>query len=179
MFMITSGAWLTPTRASGLAAYGTAVTCCGIAWFKANNTRKDSQLAARLTVIEGALLLDIIFNWRWMLHDFAAGLTKRAHDYAFRASPQELLDTLLLILLLFGWVSVFRKFPGRIGALLAVSGVLLSLGLWCVEVVSLHAVDAILYHLAGKVMVVSFLWILAAMMVSVGVLIDSRKLQVG
>lgn len=177
--MITSGAWLTPTRASGLAAYGTAVICCGIAWLKANNRRKDSQLAASLTVIEAALLLDIIFNWRWVLHGFAIGLAKRAHDYAFRSTPQELLDTLLFILLLFGWVSVFRKFPGRIGALLAVSGVLLSVGVWCVEVVSLHAVDAILYHLSGKVMVVSFLWILAAMMVSVGVLIDSRKLEIG
>jgi hypothetical protein len=179
MFMITSGAWLTPTRASGLAAYGTAVACCGIAWFKANNRRKDLRLAAPLTVIEGALLLDIIFNWRWMLHDLAAVLAQRAHDYDFRGPPQELLDALLLILLLFGWVSVFRKFSGRIGPLLAVSGVLLSLVLWCVEVVSLHAVDSILYHLAGKVMVVGLLWILAAIMVSVGILIDSRKLEAG
>jgi len=51
---------------------------------------------------------------------------------------------------------------------------LLSVVVWCVEVVSLHAVDHILYHSIGKWMVVSALWILACFMTSIGILFVSH-----
>jgi hypothetical protein len=128
--MTTIGEWLNPTRAVGLIAYGTAVTCCGIAWVRLKNQRRDWGLAALLMLVEGTLLLDIAFNWRWMLHQC-----------------------------------------------LAVSGSLLSVVVWCVEVVSLHAVDHILYHLIGKWMVVSALWILACSMTSIGILLFGIALK--
>jgi hypothetical protein len=52
-------------------------------------------------------------------------------------------------------------------------GLLLSLTCWCVEVISLHATDRILYHFAGGLMVVAFLWIVACIMTAVGIQIDA------
>ena len=112
MFMITSQEWLNPTRAIGLVAYGTAVTCCGIAWIR-TKARRASQLAAVLMLIESALLLDMAFNWRWKLHQALMDFAMRKHEYAQRGLPQLIVVTLLGALLLFGWFVAWRSFRGR------------------------------------------------------------------
>ena len=172
--MITSGEWLNPTQAIGLLAYGTAVTCCAIAWIRTKARHGASQLAAAFTLIESALLLDMVFNLRWRLHSFFMDFAMQKHEYALRRLPQVIVLTLLGGLLLFSLLAARRLFRDRVGARLAVSGILLSVVLWCVEVVSLHAVDHILYHIIGKWMVVSALWIVACLMTSIGMLMVSR-----
>jgi hypothetical protein len=162
-----------PTHAIGLAAYGTAVICSGIAWIR-TKTSRVSQLAAVLMLIESALLLDMAFNWRWKLHQALMDFAMRKHEYAQRALPQLIVVTLLGALLLFGWFIAWRSFHGRGTTLLAVSGTLLSLVLWCIEVVSLHAVDHALYYSVGGVMAVTLLWLLACTMTSIGILLDPR-----
>ena len=173
--MIASEEWLTPTRATGIAAYGVAMICCGIAWARTRRLRTVARLAALLTAIEGALVLDMIFNWRWILHQELMDLAQRWQEYEIRRSPQRIAIVVLAMLLLVGWISALRILRGRTGALLAVTGVLLSLVLWCIEVVSLHAVDHVLYHLLGPWMVVSLVWVFAALLTSVGILIDARQ----
>jgi hypothetical protein len=175
--MITSAEWLTPTRAVGLLAYGTAVTCCAIAWVRTKARHGDTQLAAAFTIVEGALLLDMVFNLRWKLHQFFMDLAMQKHEYAMRRLPQVIVLTLLGGLLLFGLLAARRLFRDRGAARLAASGILLSVILWCVEVVSLHAVDHILYHLIGKWMFVTALWILACLMTSIGILKVSSQAQ--
>jgi hypothetical protein len=177
--MIASEAWLTPTRATGIAAYGVAMICCGIAWAKGRPLRTVSQLAALLTTIEGALVLDMIFNWRWMLHQQLMDLALRLNEYDLRRSPQRIAIVVLTVLLLLGVIFALRVLRGRTGALLAVSGVLLSLVLWCIEVVSLHAVDHVLYHFLGPWMLVSLVWVFAGLATSVGILIDARQVNAG
>jgi hypothetical protein len=169
--MITSQEWLNPTRAIGLAAYGAALSCCGVAWIR-TKARRVSQLAAVLMLIESALLLDIAFSWRWMLHDVIGGFAQRHHEYGVRRLPQEIALSILGGMLLLGLIVIWRLFHGRAGARLAVSGVVLSLFVWCIEVVSLHAVDHLLYHSLGRVMAVSLLWILSCAMTSIGILLD-------
>ena len=88
MFMITSQGWLNPTRAAGLAAYGTACTCCGIAWIKTKAGR-SSQLAALLALIESVFLLDIAFSWRWMLHDVFAGFAQRHEIWGSKIATRD------------------------------------------------------------------------------------------
>jgi hypothetical protein len=173
--MIASEEWLTPTRATGIAAYGVAMICCGIAWARTRGLRTVSQLAALLTAIEGALVLDMVFNWRWMIHQQLMDLAQRWHDYDIRRSPQRTAIAILAILFLVGLIVALRVLRGRAGALLAVSGVLLSLVLWCTEVVSLHAVDHLLYQSLGPWMAVSLVWIFAGLITSVGILIDARQ----
>jgi hypothetical protein len=168
--MITSDEWLNPTRAVGLLAYGTATTCCGIAWMRAKARHQAGRLPAFLILIESVLLLDIAFNWRWMLHELVMDFAQQRHEYELRREPQFIAVVILVALLLLGMLIVRRFFRGRGGASLVVSGVLLSLVLWCTEVVSLHAVDHVLYHPLGKIMAVSLLWILACLMTSIGIL---------
>jgi hypothetical protein len=153
--------------------------CCGIAWAKGRRLRTFSQLAALLTAIEGALVLDMIFNWRWLLHQQLMDLAQRWNEYDLRKSPQRIAILVLTVLLVFGLILSLRVLRGRTGALLAVAGVLLSLVLWCIEVVSLHAVDHVLYHFLGPWMLVSLVWVCAGLVTSVGILIDARQLNGG
>jgi hypothetical protein len=172
--MITSGEWLTPTRAIGLLAYGTAAACCAIAWIRTKARPDVSHLAAAFTLIESVLLLDMVFNLRWKLHQFLMDIAMQKHEYGLRRLPQAIIVVLLGGLLLFGLIAARRLFRDRAWFRLAVSGVLLSVILWCVEVVSLHAVDHILYYSVGNWMVVSALWVLACLMTSIGMLTASR-----
>jgi hypothetical protein len=173
--MITTGEWLTPTRASGIAAYGLAVISCSVAWVRARGMRTGSQPAALLTVIESSLLLDMMFDGRWKLHQIFMNLALRWNEYAVRETPQLIVVAILTGLLVFGVLFALRLFRARPGALLAISGVLLSLFIWCIEVVSLHGVDAILYYPLGKAMIVSLVWALGCLLTSVGILVDSRQ----
>lgn len=179
--MIASGEWLNPTREVGLLAYGTATICCGIAWIRAKTQGQDWRLAALLTFIESVLLLDIAFDWRWMLHALVGEVARGRHEYDLRRDPQLIALAILAAILLLGVLAAQRLFRGKVGARLAVSGILLSVVVWCVEVVSFHAVDSILYHSIGRWMVVSALWILACLMTSIGMLFVSHhaKLSTG
>jgi hypothetical protein len=171
--MITSGEWLNSTRAVGLLAYGTATICCGIAWMRGKSRRQDGRLRVLLMLIEGLLLLDIAFNWRWMLHQLVVDFAQRRHEYGLRKELQFIAVVVLAGLLLLALLAVRRFFRGR-GTALAVSGVVLSLALWCTEVISLHEVDHVLYHRLGPMMAVSLLWIVACLMTSIGMLLVSR-----
>ncbi len=171
--MITSQEWLSPTRLTGLVAYGTSVMCCCVAWISAK-TRRTLPLAAVLMLIESALLLDMAFNWRWKLHQTLMDFAIRKNEYAQRGLPQLIVVIILGSLLLSGWFIAWRSYRGRGMKLLAVSGTLLSLVLWCIDVVSLHAVDHVLYYSVGGVMAVSILWILACSMTSIGILFGPR-----
>ena len=172
--MIASHGWLNPTRAVGLVAYGTACTCCGISWVRSKTRPKTSRLAAVLMLIESVLLLDIAFDWRWRVHDMFMGIAVRQNEYAQRRLPQAVVVTMLGGLLFFGLLVAWRRLRGRGTTLLAVSGVLLSLIVWCIEVVSLHAVDHVLYHTVDGVMTVTLLWLLSCIMTSIGILLDPR-----
>lgn len=125
-------------------------------------------------LIASALLLDMAFNWRWKLHQAVMDFAMRKREYAQRGLPQLIVVTLLGALLLFGWFVAWHSLRSRGTTLLAVSGALLSLVVWCIEVVSLHAVGHILYYSLGGVMAVSLLWILSCTMTSIGILLDRR-----
>jgi hypothetical protein len=173
--MMTIAEWLSPTRASGLVAYGAAVACCAFTWIKARGGGRPWQLPAVLTVIEVGLLLDIAFNWRWMLHSLLANLAQSENEYGTRRLPQLIVLILLGGLLFLVLRTAKRSYQNRLGALLAVAGVVLSFALWCIEVVSLHAADHVLYHSLGPFMTISFLWIPACLMTSIGMLLHSRQ----
>jgi hypothetical protein len=173
--MIANGEWLTPTRASGMAAYGVAATSCGIVWARASGVRNVRKIAAWLTAIESVLLLDMIVDGRWVLHQLFVNIAQNQHEYGLRGLPQVILVTFLLAILFVSVYFSLRLLRAKIGALLAVSGALLSLITWCIEVVSLHQIDTLLYHQVWRFMVVSFIWIAGCLMTSAGILFESRR----
>ena len=173
--MIASREWMGLTRACGLVAYGIALICCAIAWIRPKAGRTTARVAAVLTAIESALLLDMAFNWRWKLHQAVMDFAIQRHEYGERRMPQAIVVSLLFALLLLGLFLCWRSFRHRGTTLLAVSGTLMSVIIWCIELVSLHAVDHVLYARIGGVMAVAFLWILSAGMTSIGILLDPGK----
>ncbi len=174
--MINIAQWLesNPTRTTGIAAYSVALVFCIFAWSRARGDAAQSRLAALLALCESCLLIDMVFNIRWKIHEFFMDKAAQLAVYASRRGPQTLVLVVLLVVFIYGLRSASQRFRGRAGALLAVSGALLSVTLWCTEAVSLHAVDHILYQPVGKLFAVSFLWVFAGLMTSIGILIESR-----
>lgn len=168
---------LTRTGAAGLAAYGLATALCGVAWARARSDGPQSRIAALSTILEGSLLLDLIFNLRWKLHDLFADLALHLNLYKDRRAPQALALGLLTMLICWGLLSISRLIRERPGAFLAVAGILLSLLLWCTEVISLHAVDQILYHTVGPLTVVGLFRLLTCLITVTGILIDGRAAE--
>jgi hypothetical protein len=173
-FLMAMFEWLTPTRATGMIAYGITFSCCILASVWAKGDRAKSRLAKILAFFEALLFLDIVLNLRWILHQFFMDEAARLALYASRRGPQAVVLVVLVLLFLLGVRVVSQEFRGRRGAFLAVSGTLFSLILWCTEVISLHAVDHILYRPIGQWMSVCFLWVIACAMTSIGILIESR-----
>lgn len=160
------------THEAGIAAYSLAAASSAVAWIRARGTPETARFAAFLTIAETALLLDIIFDWRWAFHAFMLRQSMEHNVYAYRAVPQTIMLFILAAVALLGFGFIKRQLHGRRGALIAMWGLLLSITCWCVEIISLHATDRILYHFAGGLMVVAFLWIAACIMTAVGIQLD-------
>ena len=178
--MRTAGEWLTPVKASGMAAYLVAAIACALTAGRAPG-RRVPRLASVLCALDFALFLDITFDLRWKLYAwFKAGAISHG-VYAERSEPQVIALIALATGLLVVGVWLNRRFAPIRGAPLAVCGALLSIGWWLTELISLHAVDAVLYRYIGPLMVVCFVWILACAMTARGILIAGsdtlRKLQ--
>ena len=72
--MISNAGLLNPTRIIGLAAYAFALVSCAIAWARGGGSQHRKRLAVILMALEAALLLDSVFNLRWLLHNSLARL---------------------------------------------------------------------------------------------------------
>lgn len=160
------------TRAAGEAAYLFAALCCVWAWSRASGRRR--RLPALLTLVELALLFDMLSNGRWALHDLLGAAARDRSLYGERVLPQIAALALLGLAAAIALPTLLRTFRGRPGAALAVTGAVLSLACWCVEVVSLHAVDALLYRAAGGLMFVAPVWIASGLLCGLGMLWDAR-----
>jgi hypothetical protein len=136
---------------------------------------RRSRLPAVLGSIEGALLIDAIFSVRWRIHDLLKDEATSLDLYSERSAPQVI--ALVLIAVAAGVVVaiVLWRLRGRPSAGLAVGGVIVSLTCWIIEVISLHAVDALLYRTVHGVMRVSIVWIAASLMTGVGILMNMKQ----
>jgi uncharacterized membrane protein YhdT len=165
---------MTLTRKVGLSSFGIALLCSGIAWLRNLKLgRRGAWFAALLMLMEGFFFLDMIYEWRWLLHDSLQRSFEARGLYGQRHWFQIACLMLLGALLFFGFRAMLGKLRGRTGARLAGCGLFLSLGCWCVEVISLHATDHVLYSVDSGLMTIAYLWILGALLVAVGVLLDA------
>jgi hypothetical protein len=170
MMMRTVAEWLTPVKSIGIASYIIASVSCAATALRGSN-RRVTRLAAILCALDLALLLDIVFDWRWKLYDWLRSGAMSLHWYDERSGVQILALIFFATLLLFAALWLRRKFAPVRGATLAICGGLLSVGCWMTEVISLHAIDAVLYRSAGPLLAVAFVWILASAMTTTGILI--------
>jgi uncharacterized iron-regulated membrane protein len=171
--MISSAGWLNPTRIIGLASCLFALASCVIALAKGSGPPRRKRLAAILAGLEGALLIDMVFDIRWMLHDFEDRVAMENGVYGLRSGPQMAMLVLLIGIVLGALGLAIWRFRGRTYASLAACGGILSVSCWFAEVVSLHAVDAVAYHRIHGAMLVSLAWIACSLMTGVGILCDA------
>jgi hypothetical protein len=168
--MISIRGGLNPTQFIGLSTCSFAFVCCVIAWIGGRGFPALRRFAAMLAVLEAALLLDMAFSGRWLLHDWLESEAHARDLYDLRAGLQSAALCFLGGCIAAGIAWTLWRLRGEPGASLAACGGILSLGTWCVEVVSLHAVDRVLYRTFDGVMCVTLIWIVGALMTGAGIL---------
>ena len=173
MALIAEG--LSATRILGLTAYAIALAACLAKSVRRGTNGGWKRLYWVLTLAQLALLLDIAFNWRWKLHDLFMHAAMAQDVYGERRMPQRL--ALVLIAAVAAGIAawVLWKLRVRPGLATASAATVLSIALHGVEMISYHGMDAILYRMAGGVMVVSFLWATLAFVTGAGVWMDKPR----
>lgn len=116
-----------------------------------------------LAMLLMGLAADVIWGGRYQVHNLVGQWLKQSGQYAQRHSLQvALLGAGLLVLSLALWGTLVATRgcaqPVRWAALCALG----LLGVFGLEMVSLHSVDAVLYRQFGPLKVVGWLWLLWA-----------------
>uniref|UniRef100_A0A372IK07 DUF2243 domain-containing protein n=1 Tax=Paracidobacterium acidisoli TaxID=2303751 RepID=A0A372IK07_9BACT len=137
------------------------------------HTGGPARLAGALGLLELAQLLDLAFNTRWILHRWFQAQFIALHLYDQRRIVQTVLLILLALVLMLLLGRVFRRLRGRAWAAVATAGGCLSFSFWCVEVISLHQIDRILYTARDGLLTIGWLWIFAALLISIGIMMDA------
>jgi hypothetical protein len=171
-----------PTRLTGLLSYAVSLGACVWRWrvVQRGGVRSGFRNGAGrgvyllLALVQAALVLDMLFDIRWKLHAFFMGEAQAHNVYGERREPQ-----LIVLLVLAGvWIAaaawIARRFRGRPGIILATAGTMLSAALWFSEMLSYHYLDLVLYHMVGKLMLVSLVWGTFAAITCSGIWLDGR-----
>lgn len=163
-----------PTRMIGLAAYLFAAMLCAIAWTRRIGTARPPKLAASLAILNAGLFIDIWMEGRWRLHDLLQAEAITRNLYSQRTGPQFVVLGMLGATAMTGMMLASTRPRGRPGASVAACGAILALSCWCAEVISLHTVDAVLYHTVKGVMLVTLIWTISSLTMGLGIQWDAR-----
>jgi hypothetical protein len=156
-----------------------AVAACIVACILARSRRQEFPtgwlVPVSLTVLQFALLVDMLFNLRWLLHNKLASEFLVHHFYNRRVGPQHLALLLVAAAASTGIWLLLKSLRGRRGAQLASCGMVLWISTWFAEVISLHSMDVFLHNSLAHVTVRDAVWIVSSIMISYGVLLDVRR----
>jgi len=177
--MIAGHDWFSPTRVTGLIAYTVSFSACALRWFASRRRGDASGIWLLLSGLQLGLVVDVAFDLRWNLHAFWMARAMARDVYSERRSPQLLALAVLAGLLILGCAAIQRRFRRRRGVAVAMTGTMLSVGLWCCETLSYHYMDLVLYRTVGALMVVSLLWVGLAVTTLIGVLLEQRSPRSG
>lgn len=177
--MISSAGWLNATRTVGLTACVFALVSCAFAWANGRGATRQRRLAAAIGALEAMLLADMALDGRWRLHDLLENESIARNLYVLREGPQDVALGILGVAAVAGIGLVLWGFRGRAGASLAACGATLWLTCWCVEVISLHTVDLVIYREIYGVKLVGGVWIACSLMTGIGILWDMRAANAG
>ena len=172
--MVSSYEWFSTTRMIGMASFAASLTGCTARWRGRGGNASRRLVFAILAGVQFVLLLDMAFNWRWSLHQFFMDEAMAYGVYGRRGLPQLIGVLTLAGMAVFSSALMLMRFRDRAGTALAVMGTLLSLDMWCLEVLSFHPVDHVLYSMIGGAMTVSYIWIALSMVTCLGAWLDHR-----
>jgi hypothetical protein len=153
----------------GMAVYLFSAVSCSIAWVRGCSVAGERWLAGILAILEWGLFLDVVFNVRWLLHDLLDQEAIAKSIYSQRFGPQVAAMWILGAAAAIGVGFSLVSLRGRSGAQAAVCGAIISISCWCAEVISLHAIDAVLHATKFGIMLVCLGWIAGSLMTGIGV----------
>jgi hypothetical protein len=158
-----------------LIALAACIFACIVARSRRREFPPDWPVLVSLTVLQSALLVDMLFSLRWLLHNELASEFQVHNLYDRRVGPQHLALFVVAAAASTAIWLLLRSLRGRRGAQLASCGMILWISTWFVEVISLHSMDVFLHNSFDHVTVRDAVWILSAIMISCGVLLDVRR----
>jgi hypothetical protein len=151
---------INPTQLAGLLSFGAATTACVIA--AGRSSWRDARAWQVLALINGLFLIEIFIGLRHRIHDYLVALLMAEGEYGQRRGMQEfIIIGLATIALIFATLLSFSR---RLAASvrIAASLTIALLALFAIETVSLHALDAVYYRPIGPVLLIGWLWAIAA-----------------
>lgn len=152
--MVSLIAVVSSTRGIGLLGYAAAFAACAFAWQK----RVEKKTWLSLTLIQLLLLFDLVFNWRWEIHDRVVAFALADNVYDERRWPQKIVLAIVFVTMLVLALRLWRRFRHRGGTSLAIVATVLSVALRLAELISWHKSDTILHRPIAGGIVVNFLW---------------------
>jgi len=158
------------THGIGFLGSAAAFAACAYAWEKTAQKRAWLTLA----IVQFVLLLDLVFNWRWELHDRAVAFAMADNVYDERRWPQKIVLALIFVTMIVLTLRLWRHFQRRAGLTIAVVATVLSVALRISELISWHKADAILHYQIADAMVVNYLWFVLGLAAVAGVWIAIR-----
>jgi hypothetical protein len=158
-----------------LIAFAACIVACIVARSRRREFPPGWPLLVSLTVLQLALLVDMLFSLRWLLHNKLASEFLVHHFYDRRVGPQHLALFLVAATASTGIWLLLKSLRCRRGAQLASCGMILWISTWLAEVISLHSIDVFLHKSLAHVTVRDGGWIVSSIMISYGVLLDVRR----
>jgi hypothetical protein len=114
-----------------------------------------------LSAVNAFLVVEIVVGWRYSVHDIADSFLVSQGLYESRRPWQmSMIVVALMMLFAVGFTARARIQSAAFAS--AVTGLCFAISIFVIEAISLHAVDAALYHALGPVKVIAFFWLAAS-----------------
>lgn len=151
-----------PTELAGLLSFAAATIACLIATRRSGS--RDARTWKVLALMNCLFLMEIYFGLRFRIIELATKLLKTKGLYAqLHGSIQGIIIiSIATIALVFVTLFLFWRRGAGGAARVAASIAIAVLALFAIETVSLHAVDAIFYRPIGPVLMLGWVWAIAA-----------------
>jgi hypothetical protein len=127
-----------------------------------------------LSAINALLVFEIVAGWRYRVHDLADAFLLSRGWYESRSPWQmAMIAVAALMLLAAGYAARARIHSNAYVS--AVMAVCFAVGIFVIEAISLHAIDALLYRPVGPVLVIAFFWLAVSTWISFSALMAARR----
>jgi hypothetical protein len=152
---------INPTQLTGLLSFAAATIACLLA--AGHSGSRDARTWRFLALMSCIFLIESLSGLRYQIADLARSIAIANDLYAQRKGILEGIDiSLAAIALTFLALFLFRRHVASRGARAAASITVALFTLFAIETVSLHALDAVFYQPIGPVLLIGWLWAIAA-----------------
>lgn len=128
-----------------------------------------------MLIISILSLVEIQFSFRFFLKHFLVDVFVSYIPYSERRYFQVILACLFLAILTPLFLILFRTRKCKMCCKFGVFGSSVTMILFLLEAVSLHAVDALMYSEVLNIMVIGWLWSSGALLMSIGAYLELKK----